>query len=557
MPGSPQRRLTIQTALTVPPAHMVLNNQEYLTAPVVMVVEGVLNGGYIPADALVPQDWDGVHITIGHPMDGTGQPHSARQPEVLAACGVGQVFHTTLSTGQRQGHPVTSLRGELWINLADAAQCGTEAQQAVAMLEAQTPLEVSTAFFSQAERAAGSFYGAPYAEIHHDLRPDHLALLPNTIGACSWADGCGSPRLNHAALTYAECACQGDACTCEKGTSMETPARGWRGFVQMLREFVSREETESPPETPLSPVNLRQREIAAARARQQQGLRLTTHEQHILALPLAYLRAEGPKVHQTDADLREALYGCLSREMAMDYTPIFLDAIDVENQTFVYRQGERLRRRSWTMEDGVVTLSPDVEDVQRDTTFRVVPVPTMNEEEPMASEIIKRRVNALIANERTRWTEEHRHMLENQDEAFLIVLEHQPLEAPPSTPHAPETVQEAIALMPSHLQEPMHAMAQEYEKRKTAALALLVANKQCPFSQEELQAMTAQRLEQLCAMAGTEIETPATQGTTSYLGRKQPGFRIPDDEDQPPEPPNTFARVVAKQKERGLLPNFS
>ena len=39
------RRLTIQAALTVPPARLTLNNREYLTAPAVLIVEGVFNGG--------------------------------------------------------------------------------------------------------------------------------------------------------------------------------------------------------------------------------------------------------------------------------------------------------------------------------------------------------------------------------------------------------------------------------------------------------------------------------------------------------------------------------
>lgn len=248
----PRRPVTINTALTVPPTRIVLNEQEHLVAPVVMVVEGVLNGGLIPGEELHPQDWNAVAITIGHPQDASGLPHSARQPQVLASCGVGHLFHVRRGTGQRRGHPVASLQGELWLNLADVGRCGPDAQQAVDALEGQAGLECSTAFFSDAERQAGSFYGDVYTEIHRNLRPDHLALLPNEIGACSWADGCGAPRLNHATLTYTSvshpCACSGASCTCDEGdVPMSDPVTGWRRFVQVLRDFVAQ---EAPPDSP-------------------------------------------------------------------------------------------------------------------------------------------------------------------------------------------------------------------------------------------------------------------------------------------------------------------
>lgn len=166
-----------------------------------------------------------------------------------------------------------------------------------------------------------------------------------------------------------------------------------------------------------------------------------------------------------------------------------------------------------------------------------------------ATAVIKRRVDALIANARSKWTEDDRHMLEGQDEAFLIRLEQQPLDAPT---RPVETVQEAIATLPPHLHEPMAAMAQEYEQRKSAAMAILTANKQNPFSQEELQAMTAQRLEQLVAMSGVQV--PVKQAGTSYAGQGLPYVRQVPEEEMPPAPPDTFALVVERQRKLGLLP---
>ena len=228
------RRLTIQTALTVPAQHLSLNNQDYLTAPVVMVVEGVLNDGLIPGSELHPETWNGAVVTVGHPADAQGLAQSARQPEVMATCSLGHVYRVQRAQGRRAGQPVTSLRGELWLNLSAAQHCGTEGQQCIEMLETQTPLEVSTAFYSDIEPTSGVFLGTPYREVLRNLRADHLALLPQAVGACSWVDGCGAPRLNYATLGY-DCTCLDPTCTChEEAMPMMTEATGWRSFLQVL-----------------------------------------------------------------------------------------------------------------------------------------------------------------------------------------------------------------------------------------------------------------------------------------------------------------------------------
>ena len=99
------------------------------------------------------------------------------------------------------------------------------------------------------------------------------------------------------------------------------------------------------------------------------------------------------RTQQTDADTREALYGALAREMAVDFTPIFIDAVDMANQTFTYRQGERLMQRSWSVEDGQIVLTDGAQDVQRQTTY--TPVTQQQEDPPMATEAVKARVTAL------------------------------------------------------------------------------------------------------------------------------------------------------------------
>lgn len=458
------RRLTISTALTVPPARLTLHNREYLTAPAVLIVEGVLNGAYIPGSELVAHDWNAVPVVINHPLDAQGVPMSARTPEVLAASGVGHLYHARLGTGQRQGHTVTSLQAELWLDVAQVQTVGGEAAQAMTMLEAQTPLELSTGFYSYAEETSGTFYGVPYSEVHHDLRPDHLALLPNGIGACDWQSGCGSPRLNQ-------------QCTCHKETPMDhANQRGWRGFVHTLKTFVQQEEAGLPPGAPAVFVNGYYvgdgtREQICAQARQ---------------LPTPPLRT-----NQTDADIRESLYGALAREMAVDFTPIFIDAVDVSAQTFTYRQGERLMQRSWSVENDQIVLTDGAKDVQRQTTY--VPVTQQQEDPPMASEAVKARVHALIGHTQTKWTESDRAVLEAMTEAQLAYLE-------------PDT--DALAAL------------QAQETRKTGLIAALIANTWCVLSESTLTGMCIDELEKLTAMGPQD---------TSYAGQGLPAVRTQAD----------------------------
>jgi hypothetical protein len=471
------RRLTISTALTVPPARLTLNNREYLTAPAVLIVEGVLNGAYIPGNELVAHDWNNVPIVLNHPLDAQGVPMSARTPEVLAASGVGHLYHARLGTGQRQGHTVTSLQAELWLDVAQVQTVGGEAVQAMTMLEAQTPLELSTGFYSYAEETSGTFYGVPYSEVHHDLRPDHLALLPNGIGACDWQSGCGSPRLNQ-------------QCTCHQETPMEHhAARGWRGFVHTLKTFVQQEEAGSTPGAPVVFVN-------GYYVGDGTNVQVCTLARQWPTPPL--------RTNQTDADTREALYGALAREMSVDFTPIFIDAVDMANQTFTYRQGERLLQRSWTVEDGQIALTDGAQDVQRQTTY--VPVTQQQEDPPMATEAVKARVNALIGNPEIKWQEKHRATLEAMSEEELSFLE----------PHPTD-----------------QAQLQELAQRKDALIAAIKATPDAPFRDETLRGMTLAELEGLTPRAAVEA---------SYAGQGFPAMRTQADGEESWQPKSILAK---------------
>lgn len=556
--GPPARHAQIpqlwtHTALITHPQHVLLHHRDYLTAPVVMLVAGVLNEGLVTGEALDPLAWNGVPVVVNHPCNVTGNAVSARSPEVLEDYGIGHIYNARLGTGKRNGQAVPSLVAELWIDVERVKALGGEALQAYQMLETHTPLEVSTAFYSDAERQAGSFYGTPYREIHHNLRPDHLALLPNTIGACSVAHGCGAPRLNHQACACADpAAC---ACAQEDVPMVESQPRGWRGFVQMLRDFVTHEETPPPvpPEAddeddappPTEPDDDEDEEDEDDKERVAADL----HAQ------------------RTDSDMRQALEGCLVREMGRDVGYFHISHVDPETQSFIYQSGTRLLRRYWTLVDNVVTLQPEREEVQPETTFMTIPdtatqaAPTTEEYTPMPQAVpnvyLKSHVNWLIANSvQTGWTEDDRHILEAMTEPALIRLRNLPKSQPPPQAHEPTTMAEALELVPAQFRETLSNATLAYQRHKTKLVDLLVNHAQNPFAKDELEGMTSERLEQLVVMAGEEIPDshPRTnQQHQSYAGRRIPQLRVVQDEDdQPPPPPKTMDLVVQRQRELGL-----
>lgn len=181
--------LTVHQATATLNRRETLDSREYLVAPVVAVREGVLNGELATAEDIgrYVDTWNGIPLPIGHPEQ-DGRPVSANSPRILETQTVGRFWNATFTDN--------ALRGEIWVDVEKATRLGGEALTALQKLENGEPLEVSTAYFNDLEPTAGTFQGITYNGIQRNLRPDHLALLPNTIGACSWENGCGAPRVN-------------------------------------------------------------------------------------------------------------------------------------------------------------------------------------------------------------------------------------------------------------------------------------------------------------------------------------------------------------------------
>lgn len=171
------------------PRQVILNGAEYLVAPLTMIVEGVLNGSdgplYYPAEELSknPTVWNGVWMVLNHPKK-DGKYISASEEGVIDEFGLGTVQNAVfvedgaklVAEGWFEVERVRRIRPSLLNQIRNGGKT-----------------ELSTGLAAKKEKAksGATFNGTPYTKIARDFRPDHLAILPDTTGACSLEDGCG------------------------------------------------------------------------------------------------------------------------------------------------------------------------------------------------------------------------------------------------------------------------------------------------------------------------------------------------------------------------------
>lgn len=165
-----------------------LEGKECWVIPTILITEGVHNGIFYPSDELAkyPESWNGEPVPIDHP-DVDGMPVSCNSKEVLEMQTVGKVLNVKFE------HP--ALKGEVWVD-KEKAPSVNGGQDFIKKLENEQNIEVSTGLFIDEEHTVGVWNGEQYDRIARNHRPDHLAILPNSMGACSWNDGGGMPRLN-------------------------------------------------------------------------------------------------------------------------------------------------------------------------------------------------------------------------------------------------------------------------------------------------------------------------------------------------------------------------
>jgi len=178
--------------------------KSYLVAPMTLIVPGVLNGSqgalfYPPEEVRRnPQIWSGTPIVVYHPQV-NGMPVSARDPDILATQGIGIVLHPTANE---------KLKAEGWFDEQKTAKVDQRVLEAL-----NQRMEISTGLFTDNLPVPGVFNGTSYNFVARNYRPDHLAILPDKVGACSLDAGCGLNVNHRSEELVLNCGC-GPECGC-------------------------------------------------------------------------------------------------------------------------------------------------------------------------------------------------------------------------------------------------------------------------------------------------------------------------------------------------------
>ena len=164
--------------------------QHFIVIPIIALVEGVHVGsggaGFYPSAEIdrTAQNWNGVPLTVNHPIDNGGSPITANNPETLRKYSIGTFENVRYEGGK--------LKGEGWIDLNRIELISPETLETIRF---GNRLEVSTGLFTGSDGTPGTWNGERFDETLSDFIPDHLALLPNSQGACNFDAGCGV-RMN-------------------------------------------------------------------------------------------------------------------------------------------------------------------------------------------------------------------------------------------------------------------------------------------------------------------------------------------------------------------------
>ena len=155
-----------------------------------------LAGGYVPeAHVAASTDEWSVPLTLSHPTDDAGRIVSANtdRGEAIAT---GEATNPTLD---EQGRVTPDLR----IDADRAEALGDGGEALVAALEDGAAIDVSSQYFADS-LPAGVYDGAYRERVEGNLRPDSIALLPESSGVCTLPD-CGiAPEGGSRATANAE-----------------------------------------------------------------------------------------------------------------------------------------------------------------------------------------------------------------------------------------------------------------------------------------------------------------------------------------------------------------
>lgn len=343
-----------------------LNGKEFLIVPVTMMVEGVHTGSHGPILHLAeelgryPESWDGIPVTVGHP-EVNGVYVSANSPDVLDDWAVGRIFNTQMDNSE--------LKAEAWLDEENLERISEETLQRIRNGEV---IEVSVGIFSDEETTSGVWNTERYNAIARNHRPNHLALLPDEVGACSIEDGCGI-RVNK---------------------------KGGTKVAEKEKEIVVNKDNQSQVLKELNHLGFSVNEVGHNEIREK------------IASVVYGFDGGGFDNYIEDVYNDYFVYTQYNNRVEPRTRKMFKQNYSIGEDNDVKLNGEPIQVKREISYDAI----PSVNSEERVVTKRVI---QKNNKKSMCTECVKKLADGLIANKSTAWTEDDREYLEAQTEEQL------------------------------------------------------------------------------------------------------------------------------------------
>ena len=457
--------------------HDQFDGKDYLVAPMIMIVEGVLNGTngplLYPAEELskTPAVWNMKPVVVYHPSR-NGQGISACDPDIIKNHGVGIIMNAKFEDKK--------LKAEAWIDTKKAAIVDDRIIDAI---ENNTIMELSTGLFTDNERVEGEFNGTPYIAIARNYRPDHLALLPDLKGACSIEDGAGFLRLNVSN--------EGTSVNIDlKETAIDLEGMNWlaknaQQVTDKLAELISNEMSHSDIWNLLSSM-----------------LRKDNEELWIDEVFSSFF------VYIDDGVLYKQNYSINDGEVI-----------------FIGGREKVIRKTVLTTEDGTVINNENNVNIERtkkmdkDKLVKAIIANTANQYTDadtdalmaMEEEVLGKMIPAKVSNEESVAT--------TATDAMNTALN---LNNQVETPKKPLTAQEYIDNAPAEVKAMLQNGLSSYAADKKKLIKIIVANEKNTFTEDQLKAKELPELRSLAALAANTKEQKAEVSTLNFAGQADP-----------------------------------
>lgn len=167
-----------------------LLGRHYAVYPVVMLREGVHRGmsgvaDYFESNVIANSvnSWAGTPITVNHPKASCGEPL------ILHESWIGSIYNPYYDEKNK------ALKAEAWIDKVYGASL-------LHTLANGKNIDVSVGVWGEFAEEEGKWNEETYGARAQSLLADHLAILPDGEGACSWEDGCGIRDYEEKMKTY-------------------------------------------------------------------------------------------------------------------------------------------------------------------------------------------------------------------------------------------------------------------------------------------------------------------------------------------------------------------